>query len=147
MTLDDFVELDERYRVAKPSLFRLSTPDRPATESMIASTEKQLGIRLPESYKGFLRRFGGGNYGLVVVFSADPEGDWYLPRMQLEAERYLPKSLLAFSDDFAGGNYVLGVEEGWSTEPVRYWNADGGLSSTPYATILDFIARFAYEPS
>lgn len=147
MTLNDLVKLHERYRSEKPSLFRLSVPDRPATDLMIASAESALGILLPESYKGFLRRFGGGSYGLMVVFSADPEGDWYLPRMQSEAERYLPQNLLAISDDFAGGNYVLSVDEGRSTEPVLYWNADGGLSRTPYANILEFIARFAYEPS
>lgn len=147
MTLDDLVEIDESYRARKPNLFRLSTPDRRATEAMLSEVEHELGIELTESYKGFLRQFGGGSYGLVVVFSADVSGEWYLPRMQSEARRYLPENLLAVSDDFAGGNYVLRVNSGKSVDPLLYWNADGGLSSTPFESVLEFVARFAYEPA
>jgi hypothetical protein len=61
----------------------------------------------PSSYRAFLREFGGGEFGFIVTFSADPHSEWHLPNKQKETSKYLPEGFLAFSDDFAGGTYVF----------------------------------------
>jgi hypothetical protein len=147
MTIEELRKLDSLYRQEKPNLFRLSTPDQPASEAQITELECSVGVRLPQGYRSFLREFGGGSYGLAIIFSADPESEWYLPRKQAEASGYLPEGLLAFSDDFAGGNYVLKVLNGQALKPVFYWNQDGGEAPTEFDDVIEFIARYAYEPA
>ena len=82
-----------------------------------------------------------------MVFSASPTSEWYLPTRQRRASAYLPPGRLAFSDDFAGGYYVFRVVDGQAQERVWYWNDDGGETPTEFADVLEFIARYAYEPA
>ncbi|WP_338081271.1 SMI1/KNR4 family protein [Allochromatium vinosum] len=89
----------------------------------------------------------GGGFGFSNVFSADPDGEFYLPEKNKEAAKYLPSGLLAFSDDFAGGYYVLSVTDGRAEDPVLYWNSDGGLIETEFDDVLEFVVRYAYEPA
>lgn len=147
MTLEELRQLDARYRLEKPKLFQLSTPDHPASEEQLAEIERAIGIRLPQSYRSFLQEFGGGNFGLVILFSADANSEWYLPLKQSEASQYLPDGVLAFSDDFAGGNYVFKVLNGQAQDVVFYWNQDGGESPTDFGNVFEFVARYAYEPA
>ena len=147
MNIEDVKQIDKRYRSEKPGLFEIEDPDSQASDEQLEDVERSLGIRLPPSYRAFLRQFGGGTYGFIVIFSADPQSEWYLPNKQMKASRYLPKNLLAFSDDFAGGNYAFKVIDGEAQEAVFYWNTDGGESPTKFQDILEFIARYAYEPA
>jgi hypothetical protein len=77
----------------------------------------------------------------------DSDSEWYLPGKQAKASRYLPQDLLAFFDDFAGGNYVFKVIDGEAQEAVFYWNTDGGESPTALKDMMEFFARKAYEPA
>jgi hypothetical protein len=145
MTIDEFRALDATYRKAKPKLFELATPDKPVSLQQIERVERAAGVVFPQSYRSFLHEFGGGAFGLLTVYSADPEGDWFLPMKLSEARTYLPNYLLPIADDFAGGYYVLQATDGVAAEPVYYWNTDGGTVATEFDTVLDFIARYAYE--
>ena len=147
MAIEALRRLDARYRQEKPKLFQLSMPDPPASEAQLAEAERAIGVRLPQTYRAFLREFGGGSFGLTTIFSADPKSEWYLPLRQGEAIRYLPEGLLALSDDFAGGNYVLKVMNGQAQEAVYYWNENGGESPTEFKDVIEFVARYAYEPA
>jgi antitoxin YobK len=147
MTLEELRRLDASYRQKKPRFFELSTPDPPASEQQLEAVERALGVQLPQRYRQFLCEFGGGTFGLATIFSADPDSEWYLPRQQSEASRYLPEGLVAFSDDFAGGNYAFRIANGRAQEPVVYWNQDGGEMATEFSDVIEFVARYAYEPA
>jgi hypothetical protein len=147
MMLEELKEIDTRYRQQKPALFEVSTPDKPASEQQLEEVERSIGVRLPASYRAFLIEFGGGSFGFAVIFSADPDSEWYLPNKQRKARKWLPEGLLAFSDDFAGGNYVFKVVDGEAQEAVFYWNIDGGECPTEFKDIMEFVARYAYEPA
>jgi hypothetical protein len=147
MIVEELQEIDRRYRQEKPALFELSTPDKPASEQQLEEVERSIGVRLSPSYRAFLTEFGGGSFGFAVIFSADPDSEWYLPNKQRKARNYLPEGLLAFSDDFAGGNYVLKIVDGEAQEAVFYWNDDGGEAPTEFKDIVEFVARYAYEPA
>lgn len=144
MTIKEFRKLDQMNRVEKPWLSLHPFPDNPATIKQIRTVEDVVGATLPAGYKDFLCEFGGGDFGYSSIFSADPSSDWYLPIQALKASRYLPTGLLAISDDFCGGNYVLAVLNRIASEPVLYWNTDGGLITTEHRTVLDFIAHEAF---
>jgi len=147
MTLEEFRDIDHRGRADDPALFSLSSPDRRAEVVDIAGVENVLKLSLPQSYRSFLMEFGGGSYGLTTIFSADQNSEWYLPTKQSVASQYLPRDLLAFSDDFAGGLYVLNVINGKAEDRVFYWNQDGGLVPTKFGNVFEFVARNAYEPA
>lgn len=144
MNIDEFKAIDALARQKNEKIFRLSIPDARASEECVKEMECSLGVNLPDSYREFLKEFGGGNFGLTTIFSADAFGEWYLPDRQAEASKYLPEGLLAFSDDFAGGLYVLQKTEGHTEDQVLYWNRDGGLVKTQFKNILEYVARHAY---
>jgi hypothetical protein len=145
MTIEEFRRIDATYRREEPKLFHLGTPDKPVSIEQIKDVELAIGVAFPESYRQFLHEFGGGAFGLLTVYSADPEGEWFLPTKLPEARTYLSNDLLPIADDFAGGYYILHVTDGVAAEPVFYWNTDGGVVATEFDTVLDFIARYAYE--
>jgi len=142
MNIEGLKQTDRRYREENPGLFEATTPDKPATEQQLEDVERSIGVRLPPSYRAFLREFGGGTYGYIVVFPADPDGAWYLPNQQRNASRYLPEGLLAFCDDYAGGNV-----EGEAQEAIFYWTPDRGGAPTEFNDTMLFVARYAYEPA
>jgi hypothetical protein len=145
MSIEQFRELHTRMTAEKPKLFQLIAPDSPASEERVEQVEREIDVALPASYKQFLGEFGGGSFGLVNVSSADPAGEFYLPRKQEEVRSYLPSGLIPISDDFAGGLYVLKIKENHAEEPLFYWNLDGGLRPTEFANVLEFVARYAYK--
>jgi hypothetical protein len=142
-----FKEIDTAMRAERPKVFQLTSPDRVATEATLIEIESKLGIQLPSDYREFLKGYGGGDFGFTNIFSADPESEWFLPKMQKAASVDLPEGLLAFSDDFSGGYYVFLVENGIAEHPVYYWNQDGGLISTEFESILAYVVRYAYQPA
>ncbi len=144
MNLDEFKVILHEAHLAKPKLFLMALPDSTASEEALKRLEVAIGVRLPKSYRSFLREFGGGNFGFTSVFSADQNSDLYLGAKFEEVRGYLPVDLLAFSDDFAGGLYVFEVVAGQALERVFYWNQDGGLVRTQYANALEFVARNAF---
>lgn len=147
MTIDEFKEIDRGARLSRPKLFStaIASPEPKATDEVLERLQKTIGLTLPLGYRSFLKEFGGGEFGLTTVFSANPSSEWYLAKRYDEAKGYLPASMLPFSDDSAGGLYLLEIEDGLAVEPVFYFNQDGGLFRTEFATVLDFIARYAYE--
>jgi len=134
-------------RAERPKVFQLTQPDKTATEVKLTEVAARLGIQLPMNYREFLKVYGGGDFGFINIFSADQTSEWYLPERQAAASAFLPKGLLAFSDDFSGGYYVFEVEDGLAAEQVYYWNQDGGLISTEFGNVLAFIVRYAYRPA
>lgn len=145
MGLTEFRQIFNQKVVEKPKLFELISPDRPATESHISDVEHKLGIKLPSSYRLFLKEFGGGSFGLVNVFSADPESEYFLVLRNTQAHALLPNHLVAFSDDYNGGWYSFATSEGAAGDSIFYWNVDGGLQGTRFANVFEYVASFAFD--
>lgn len=147
LPFSEFKEIDAAMRAERPKVFQLTQPDTTATEASLTEVEEKLRLQLPMDYREFLKVYGGGDFGFINIFSADPMSEWYLPERQNAASAFLPESLLAFSDDFSGGYYVLQIREGLAADQVFYWNQDGGLMLTEFGNVLAFIARYAYRPA
>lgn len=143
MTIDEFIDFEKSIRVARPSIFRLASPDPPASEEDIARAEAVLGCRLPDSYRQFLKRFGGGEYPLMNVFSVCPDSPWYIVK-RVEKDRDLfHRNLLPVHDDQAGGFLVLRVVDGRALEPVYYleWETSV-LSNVLHTSVLSAVASY-----
>lgn len=141
MTIEEFLQREAEWRRTKPSLFRLATPDPPATDTEIAVAEGLIGCKLPSAYRQFLQAAGGGDYLLFTVFSVSRDSAWYLPRQVMQARPNVPDNLLPVHDDQAGGYYVLQIVDGRAEDPVFYFDWETGtLSEKKYESVLDAVA-------
>lgn len=148
MTLDEFRRIDAEARRSTPKLFEFGASDKTATPEMLEKVEAELGRALPASFRGFLGAYGGGEFGLVTVFSADSESEWFLPKKAAEFRAYLPPELTPFSDDFAGGVYAFKADTaGVLEDRVWCWSTDEGAKPTHFADALEYIARYAFRPA
>ena len=149
MELDEFKAIVEEARRAKPKLFLMSSPDAPAGAEQLALLEERLRLQLPNAYRDFLREFGGGDFGLVSVYSADENSDWYLlTRAEGAWARDLPRDLLPFTDDAMGGFYGFRLLNGRAGEEVFYWDHETRTTEpTEFADTLQYLRRYAFEPA
>jgi hypothetical protein len=147
--LHEFRAVVEEARRAKPKLFVMSSPDAPASPAQIAEVEQRLGLRLPQTYSEFLREFGGGDFGLVSIYSVDASSDWYLPaRVEESRRQMLANDLLPFADDGMGGFYAFEVRDRKASEKVFYWDHETGVSQpTEFSDIFEYLGRYAFEPA
>ncbi|MBQ8262782.1 MAG: SMI1/KNR4 family protein [Lachnospiraceae bacterium] len=94
-----------------PTLFALET-DVKADIEKIEDIEKHYDIILPEAYKDFVRQYGGGYFGLVVVYSCDCSGMFYLKdnisKEWVEEKCFLPVIDLE-TGDFLGFEIDAGI--------------------------------------
>ncbi|MAZ17035.1 MAG: hypothetical protein CL535_11990 [Ahrensia sp.] len=144
MTLAEFTTLHHQRSAERPKIFLLLSHDKPASKRQIVDMEIPVGAQFPESFRRFLMEFGGGSFGLMNVFSADPASDYYLPDRQRKAQKALPRGCYAISDDYCGGWYVLVSKEGKLDNQIWYWNNDEGLKPTEFANVFELVAGCAY---
>jgi len=144
MNFDEFQQIDSQLRKNRLNLFRLSASAPPARKADIQYLELCLKIRLPIQYKEFLQHFGGGEFGLINIFCADSDSDWYLLKKVEEARRFAPNNFIPVSDDYAGGYYGFEFDSSATKSNFRYWNFDGGTVQTKYSDLLEFVVRTAY---
>jgi hypothetical protein len=144
MKIDEFKNFDMAGRSARVKVFESIPPSPPAKESEIAALESSIGVKISSSFREFLMAFGGGNYGLSVIFCADDASEWYLPRQMQEVGAYLPVNFLPISNDFTGGIYCQKIENKQATDKIWYWNTDGGLTETECLDVFDLVSKTAY---
>ncbi len=90
----------------KPRLFALES-DAKADNEVIEDVEKYYNVILPDAYKDFVGQYGGGYFGLLVVYSCDCNGMFYI-RDNVLKEWVVEKSFLPIVD-FETGDF-LGFE-------------------------------------
>lgn len=98
----------------KPKLFAIESdgivdPDR------ITEVEKYYDVIFPDSYKDFLSQYGGGYFGLIVVYSCDCNGMFYIKdtvsKEWVEEKKFLP--IVDFeTGDFVGFKIESGICKG-----------------------------------
>ena len=101
MRIAEFIPIVEKIMLERPVWFGLES-DRVGTEDDLRLAESQLGVRLPESYREFVARFGGGYFAFGNVFSVDPSSEWYIVDRNKGIER---GNFVAVSDNGVGDLY------------------------------------------
>lgn len=144
MKLDEFKSIDLAGRKKRAKLFEAAPPNPPATESEIKAMESMVGVKISNSFRDFLINFGGGNYGLAVIFCADVSSEWYLPKQVKEISRYLPGNYLPIADDFTGGIYCQKIENEEALDQIYYWNTDEGIRETDCSDIFQLVKNTAF---
>lgn len=73
----EFIDIVDEVKEKKPILFGLDS-DKIASDEEITQIESYFCIQLPESYKSFLKKYGGGYFAYTVVYSSDANSDFYV---------------------------------------------------------------------
>lgn len=146
MLLDDFKKIIDQKKKENPFWFE-DTPDNLATDNNIQIIEDDLEALLPDSYKGFIKEYGGGYFGFTNIFSADQNGDWYIVDKNINAQFYLPQNFIAISDDETGGLYGYVVVDGKCKEEVYYWDGHEDTLSKAYDNVFDYLVKVGVTKS
>ena len=147
MTKNEFQQRLAEARQERPKVFAVTVSDAPASDSQIETLENLLGCSLESSHREFLREFGGGEFGFGVLFSADPESEWYV-HAQLEQSGLDASSFVPVSDNFAGDVYGFRVRNGRCERPMVIWDHEiGGIREAGFNDVYEFMDRYALRPA
>jgi hypothetical protein len=143
LTAAEFRSLVSSLRAENPIWFALET-DPPATEQQIRAAEERLNVTLPESYKSFLREYGGGYFAFGNVFSVAEGSDWNIEARNGE---HGVDELIAFSDNGVGDYFCFRTKDGRCGEQVVFLDHEtGSVQMTEYEDIFEYLARVALRP-
>ena len=132
----------EKAKATNPRLFMLDA-DEPASDRQIAQAEHTLGVLLPECYKQFVKAFGGGYFGLSLVYSLDEIGDFCLLRCNT-AESVARYGYVAVIDFENGDMAGFRVENDRCSEQLWHYDHESGqLEELPYENLFAFLAENA----
>ena len=94
----------------EPKLFALES-DGKANDEMIERIEDYYDVKLPKVYKYFVKQYGGGYFGFIIVYSCDSNGMFYIKDRVLK-EWVLEKDFLPVVDFETGDSLGFQVKEG-----------------------------------
>lgn len=123
-------------------------------EQLIRQAEATLGLRLPPTYREFLRKLGecdiaGEEFYGVWVRDNDGESLFGAVRTTLDARRTsaMPYSMVAFMSDGMGGLYVLDAAslDGDGEAPVFIWEPGGSVPGSALERVSDSFGEFALK--
>jgi len=147
-----FEELRKQLRTASEQQFWLG-----AAESEIAAAERDLDVKLPASYRQFLREFGWGGVSHLEIFGLGGDVPNYLNlvsvahRERTEMRPPIPRYLVPIMNDGAGNHYCLDTRQFSGNEcPVAFWNHELGDLQQPQRiapTFTDWLAEQLKEVS
>lgn len=135
MDFEVFTRLVEKRKREKPALFELEH-DKILSIEEIALQEKSNHISIPEKYRLFLLRYGGGYFGFVNAYSLDSESCFFIPdHMDDVPEGYIP-----ISDNGCGDLFLLKMEYGGLQEQVYFLDHETkDIQATRYADVFAYL--------
>jgi hypothetical protein len=145
----DLVEF--RYRVEQvrqefPAWFALEPDQFPGSEAL-DQAQVDLGASLPADYRSFITEFGGGDFGLSVVYSVEPDSD--LNIVVKNRPDWLDSStFIAISDNGVGDYYGYRVSGG-ACEPgiVVLDHETRSIRETSHADLFELLVETALRPA
>jgi SMI1-KNR4 cell-wall len=117
-----------------------------ATVNEVADVEQQLGVTLPEKYKAFMMRYGGGQFGFVDLFPiASPTSS--AENLKSVNDREFPeRTFIAVAPVGTGDHWGFPVVDGRCRDEVWFTFHDAGDPEFDAADFLEFVARHGLKP-
>lgn len=141
MEFNQFIEIVNRMKAINPLWFALDA-DTVGTKADIETVEHQLNITLPEDYKKFVQKYGGGYFAFTVVFSVSPEGEWNITKQNRFLDLLEKQHFLAVADNQAGDYYGYKIENGLIRGKLFVYDHElRQISQTKYNDILEYITE------
>ena len=107
------------------------------TEKLLHTFEKEIGHRLPEQYRRFLKEFGeGGILGAFVILGVNDIREPVFLKASREYRPFgLPKELIIIEECDDNWNYCLNV---WTGKVVA-WRIGTNILSNEYDSFYDYL--------
>lgn len=129
--------LNELYELIKQHESRGDFTYAVVTEDMLNKAEKRLGVRLPEEYKNFLKKFGHGGIGGIEVLGIGKNGVMIFEKETLRYRTYgLPNELIIV-ENCAEWVYCVNSLDG----KVVMWSR----GSSGYSQVFDNFETYLYD--
>lgn len=142
MVLDEFKDYVAKLRVARPEYFFTEFWDKVASPINIEGASNSLSCHFPVEYLEYVREYGGGDALGVRIYSCDKDSDLHIVKKNANLRGWLPKGLVAFSDNGCGDYYVFRSTKGvCASEVYLYRHEEKSLSGAQAADLFEFITR------
>jgi len=142
MNFGEFKLLVTNLRAVRPELFFTEFWDRAASAIQIELASKSLGCQFPPEYASYVQEYGGGDALGTRIYSCDADSNLYIVSKNRELEGWLPRKLIAFSDNGCGDYYVFRLMKGRCAPEVYLFRHDEmSLSEAKAENILEFIMK------
>jgi hypothetical protein len=112
-----------------------------ASDADIDRAESELEVRLPEKYKLFMRRHGGGVFQfveLLPVVSPDARSE---DLMEVNHNQFRALDFIAVSPVGTGDWWGFSISEGVCADAVDFWGHEDGQITGFASDFLEFVAR------
>ncbi|WP_432049903.1 SMI1/KNR4 family protein [Verrucosispora sp. NA02020] len=113
---------------------------RTATTAEIDDLEKRLGVTLPEKYRSFMMRYGGGMVGCVELFPI-AGGDSGDDVKSVNDREFPERTFIAIAPVGTGDYWGFPVDDGRCRDEVWFHFHDGGAPELEAPDVLGFVAR------
>ena len=112
-----------------------------ATEGEISQAERALGVRLPDQYKDFMLRYGGGAFMSLDILPVVSKGsDSDLVSVNLREESF-DVPFVAVAPVGTGDWWGFQVDNLECSDQVSFYSFEDGAARMKYEDFLQFIAR------
>lgn len=142
MNFNEFKDLVEVIKRAHPVWFGLA-PDKSVNESAIVSVETKLEVKLPDEYKEFILKYGGGYFSFSIVYSLDDVSDWNLIKVNHEYLS-LRAGYILISENGVGDFYGYKVINGICSSEIYFYDHETeGWEKTLFSNLFDYLKKHA----
>jgi hypothetical protein len=112
-----------------------------ASDADIEHVEDQLDIRLPEKYKTFMRRHGGGVFQFVELLPVVSPNDRSEDLIEVNRGQFRAVDFIAVSPVGTGDWWGFSVSEGVCGDAVNFWGHEDRRITGFAPDFLEFVAR------
>jgi hypothetical protein len=150
MDLAEFEALAEpllRKSVAEQAKYGFTLVDGyTVTADEIRGVEQEMAVGLPDKYKAFMMRYGGGVFGFVELFPVAPVPVGTDNLRTLNDREFPDRSFVAVASVGTGDHWVFTVIAGRCSEQVWFRFHDAGDDELVAQDFLEFVANCGLQP-
>lgn len=115
-----------------------------ATSSEVAEIEHELGVRLPDEYRWFMMRYGGGAFGFLDVLPVRP-GAGFEGLVEANAEP-IAANFIAVAPVGTGDQWGFRSSDGVCTSAVYFLDHETAEVEFQSRDFLEFLSGVALNP-
>lgn len=143
MNIYEFNELVQKVHSKSPKILGLDS-DNPPSIREIEELEKYYDIKVPDSYKEFLLRYGGGYFAFTTVYSMDKQSTFFI-KNNISLEFVKENKFIPIIDCETGDMIGFKIEDRKCTELMALYNHEDGIVSDLNMDLFDVLAKYGLK--
>jgi hypothetical protein len=146
MNINEFSRIVDETKVKRPIWFGLES-DEESTDIEIEQIERCFSAILPQEYKDFIKKYGGGYFAFTNIFSGKKESEWYIVTRNNEVGLLNSYGFIAFSDNEVGDYYGFKIINGKCHPKIYFYDhEDDQIKITEYDNLFDYLNKVGLIP-